>query len=291
VPNNQCLPRQGRIAADVCLSGKVLLGFAWVITLILLGYVVTLSAYGILHHTTDSNVWNETVREYPWFSASSTLSSSPPSPTVEKGPDVLSLKHPRPKVAFNPAGLTRKLSPFEDPVQPVPTFDSIPQPSYQPLERRYQGVHFATIHDPVPIVEPVFTRPREAPRPPVSVQSLYPEHLQGHLSMEARNNLYNQSRRLEGQEPPPIGDWPRIPRTKRLPPPPRPTEADALTQQPFSSISPDQRMWLSGTTNGPSPGSYGLRSPIWESQNASIRRQPPPPLNLDGISNKYGARR
>jgi hypothetical protein len=298
VPNNQCLPRRGRTAANVCLSGKVLLGFAWVITLILLAYMVMLAVYAVVHHATDPNVWSETVREYPWFSTRSTLSSSPPSPTAEKGPEVPSLRHPRPQAAFNPAGLTRELSPFEDPIQPVPTFDSIPQPSYQPPQRCYEGPRFASVQDPVPNIDPTFMRPREAPRPPAGSESLYPQSLQAYLSMEARNNLHSQSKQLEGQEPSPIGDWPRNTRskghTKRLPPPPPPrinTEANVLTQQPFSSISPDQRMRLSGTTNTPSPSSYGLGSPIWGPQSTSTRRQPPPPLNLDGISNTHGARR
>jgi hypothetical protein len=253
-----------------------------------------LAVYALMHHATDPNVWNETVREYPWFSARSTLSSSPPSPTVEKGLRAPSLKHPRPKVAFNPAGLTRKLSPFEDPIQPVPTFDSIPQPSCQPPQRCYENLY----SDSVSVIEPAFMRPREAPRPPVGVPSLYPEHLQGHLSKEARNNLYGQSRRLEGQEPSPIGNWPTNSRRngheRRLPSPPRPrinTEANAFTQQPLSSLSPDQRKGLSGTTNSPSPGSHRLGSPVWGPQSASIRRQPPPPLNLDGISNTHGTRR
>jgi hypothetical protein len=255
-----------------------------------------LAVYAIVHHTSDPNVWKENVREYPWFSTRSTLSSSPPSPVVEKGPAV-SLKHPRPKPAFNPVGLTRSLSP-EDLIQPVPTFDQIPQPSYQPSQWRFEGLEFAPTQDPVRINYPTFTRPREAPRPPVRVQSLYPEHLQAHVSIEARNNLYNHSRQVENQEPPPLGDWPRNSRgngsNKRLPPPPRPrvnTEANAMMQQLPTSVSLDQRGRLSGTTNVPSPGSYRLGSPKWGPQSASIRRQPPPPLNLDGISNTRSPRR
>lgn len=289
VPNNQCVSRQGTTAARVCVSGKVLLSFAWLVTLILLAYLVTLVTYAIMHHCTDQNVWNETVREYPWFSTRSTLSSSPPSPVAEKQPEI-PLQHPRPKLAFNTAGLRRSLSPFEDPVQPAPIFDQLPQRSYQPPERRYDGLHFAATQDPVPIIDPVFSRPREAPNPPVRVQSLYPEHLQAHLTTEARGHLYSQSRQLEGQEPSPLGDWPRGPRSnghgRRPPPPPRRTntEAGVLTQQSPSFISPDQRMGLSGTTNAPLP-SHRLGSPTWGPQSASIRRQPPPPLNLDGISN------
>lgn len=294
VPSNLCLPRRGKVAANVCVSGKVLLGFAWVITLILLAYMVTLAIYAVIHHTTDPNVWHETVREYPWFSTRSTLSSTPPSPVVEKAPGVPILKHPRPKAAFNPTGLTRSLSPLEDSIQPVPTFDRIPQPSYQPPQRRFEGHHFAATQDPVSIIDPTFTRPREAPRPPVKVQSLYPEHLQAHLPMEARNNLYNRSRQLEDQEPPLIGNWPKNSQSnrysRRLPPLPRShinTEANALTQ-PLSSIPSDQRVGLFGTAIVPSPG---LGSPVLGPQSASTRRQPPPPLNLDGISNTYNARR
>lgn len=287
VPNNQCLPHQSRIAATVCLSGKVLLGFAWVITLTLLAYLITLAVYAIVHHTTDPNVWRETVREYPWFSTRSTLSSSPPSPVMEKTPDVPILKHPRPRAAFNPAALTRSLSPLENSIQPVPTFDRIPEPSYQPPQR----AHFAATQDTVSFVDPSFTRPREAPRPPVRAESLYPQHMQAHLSTEARSNLYNQSRQLDGQEPSPIGNWPANSRSnrqsRRLPPLPRPrinTEVNAVKQQPLSSIPPDQRTRLSGMTKASSPA-YSLGSPVWGPQSASARRQPPPPLNLDGISN------
>jgi hypothetical protein len=291
VPNNQCIPHQDKIAATVCLSGKVLLGFAWIITLMMFAYLITLSVCAFMHHSTDPNVWNETVRGYPWFSArSTTLPSTPPSPTVEKGPEALSLKHPRPKAAFNPAALIRSLSPFEDPIQPVPTFDRIPQPSYQPPRRRHEGLHIVTTQDSVPIADPAFTRPRDAPRPPVKVHSLYPEHMQAHLSMEARNHLHNHSKQLEGQEPSPLRDWPKASRNndRRQPPPPRPhinTEANVSTQQPISSISPNQRTMLSGTTNTLSPTSYRLGSPILGPQSSSTRKQPPPPLNLDGISN------
>ena len=261
--------------------------------------MATLAVYAIVHHTPDSNVWGETVRVYPWFTSRSTLSSSPPSPTTEKGPEV-PLQHPRPKPAFDPAGLTRPLSPLEYSLQPLPTFDQIPQPSYQHPQRRYEGLHFAATQDPDPVGTDAFVQPREAPRPPVRAQSLYPEHLQFHLSTETRNNLYNHSRQSEGQEPSPIGDWPRGSRSnrynKRLPPPPRPrinTEANALRQQPLSSVSSDQRMGLSGLTYVPSPASHGLGSPKLGPQSAagSVRRLPPPPLNLDGISNKYGTRR
>jgi len=259
-----------------------------------------LAVYAIMHHVTDTNVWNDTVRGYPWFAARSTLSSSPPSPTVEKGPGVPSIKHPHPQPAFNPAEIARERSPFDDPVQPVPTFDSIPQPSYQPAKRSYEGLHFATMHDPLPLIEPAFTRPREAPRPPVRVQSLYPEHMHAQLSLDARKNLYNQSRHLEGQEPSPIGDWPRTSRNTTnghdgRPHPPRIiTEAGASTQQPLSSVSPDQRLGSSRTTRVVSPVSpYKLGSPVRGPQSGNTtRKQAPPPLNLDGISNtSYHARR
>ena len=260
--------------------------------------MITLAVYTIMHYATDPNVWNETVREYPWFSTRSTLSSSPPSPTVEKGPEVPALRHPRPYTAFNPLDLPRETSPFDDPIQPVPTFDSIPQPSYQPAHRSYDGLHFASMHDPPPIISPAFTRTREAPKPPVRVHSLYPEHMQAQLSVDARNNLYGRSMHLEGQEPSPIGDWPRSSRSnsttikysRRQPPLPplrANTEPSTLTQQPPTSISLDQRLMLSGTTKAPSPvptlrlGSP-VRGPQWTSAS---RRHPPPPLNLDGISN------
>jgi hypothetical protein len=291
VPSNHCRFHRGKVGAKACLSGQILLAFAWIITLILLGYMVMLAVYAIVHQVSDSNVWNETVREYPWFASRSTLSSSPPSPSVEKGRGLPTLEHPRPQAVFNPLELVRETSPFDDPILPVPTFDSIPQPSYQPTHRSYDGLHFATMQDPIPIVEPAFTRTREAPKPPVRVHSLYPEHMQAQLSVDARNNLYSQSIQLEGQDPFPIGDWPRLPRrpSRRRPPPPPfrqiSTEASALTQQPLPPIPSDQQ-GLSGTTNAPLPPPYKLGSPVRGPQwSNSIRKQPPPPLNLDGISN------
>jgi len=259
-----------------------------------------------MHQATDPNVWNDAVREYPWFSTRSTLSSSPPSPTVEKGPEVPALRHPRPYTAFNPLELPRETSPFDDPIQPVPTFDSIPQPSYQPTHGSYDGLHFASMHDPPPIISPEFTRTREAPKPPVSVHSLYPEHMQAQLPMDVRNNLYGQSMHLEGQEPSPIGDWPRSSRnnsttikySRRQPPPPPPfrayTEPSALTQEPPASVPRNQRSRSSGTTKASSPvPTHRLGSPIRGPQwTSSSRRHPPPPLNLDGISNtSYQTRR
>jgi len=154
------------------------------------------------------------------------------------------------------------------------------------------------MQDPPPIIDPAYTRPREAPKPPVRVQSLYPEHMQAQLSTEALNNLDRQLKQ-QGQEPSPIGDWPRNSRTngttngygRRQPPPSFPrinTEASASTQQPLSSTSPDRRFRFSGTTSASSPV-YKLGSPT---RGPQIRRQPPPPLNLDGISNaSHPARR
>ena len=254
----------------------------------MLAYLVTLTVYTIIHHVTDPNVWNETVREYPWFASRSTLSSSPPSPTTEKGPGAPSLKHPRPKAAFNPSVPARQPSPFDDPAQPVPTFDRVPQPSYQPGPTSYEGLHSAASHDPVPIMDPALTRPRQAPKPPVSVRSLYPEHMQAQLPMDARDNLYRQSKLLEGCEPSPIGNWPRNSRNRstgrRQPPPPFPRlngGTNPLTQLPLSSGS------LPGTAGVPSPApSHRLGSPTrGPHRSGSIRKQPPPPLNLDGISN------
>jgi len=260
-----------------------------------------LAVYAIIHNTTDPKVWNETVRDYPWFASRSTLSSSPSSPTVEKGRGAPSLKHPRPKTAFDPSGLTMELSPFDDPTQPAPTSDRIPQPEQTP----YECLHFAAMQDPPPVIDPAFIRPREAPRPPIKVQSLYPEHMQAQLSIEARNNLYGQSKQLESQEPSPIGDWPRNTRnnvtateySRRQLPSPSPqtnTDASASTRQPPSSSSSDQRSRLSGTTNVSSPVSpYKLGSPVrGPKRSSSTRKRPPPPLNLEGISNtSHHARR
>jgi len=305
VPNNHCARRRGRIATNTCLSGQVLLGFAWAITLTLLAYMVTLAIYTIVHYATDSNVLNETVRGYPWFAGQSTLSSSPPSPVLEKGMGAPSLKHPHPKTAFDPSSITRERSPFDDPIQPVPTFDNAPEESYQPAQRTYEGLQFATVEDSPRVIEPAFTRPREAPKPPVRVQSLYPEHMQAQLSTEARNNLTRQMGQLEGYEPSPIRDWPKSSRNngttngygRRQPPAPLPhinTEASASIQKPLPSISPNQRSRLSGTANISSPASpYKLGSPVRGHQRTgSARKLPPPPLNLDGISNiSYHARR
>ena len=251
----------------------------------MVGYLAALTTYTSLHHAKDPNVWNETVREYPWFAGRSTLASSPPSPTVDKGPGLPSLKHPRPRATFDPSGLIREPSPFDDPIQLEP------QPSYQPPQRTYEGLHLAAMQDPPPIIDPAYTRPREAPKPPVRVQSLYPEHMQAQLSIEARNNLDRQLKQ-QGQEPSPIGDWPRKSRNdgttnghgRQKTPPTFPrinTEASTSTQQPLSSISPDRRFRPSGTADASSPV-YKLGSPI---RGPQIRRQPPPPLNLDGISN------
>ena len=256
-----------------------------------------LAIYTVAHQASDpsGNIWNETVREYPWFADRSTLSSAPPSPTVERPPRLLSLKlslkHPRPRAAFNPSDLAREKSPFDDPVDPilpVSTFDRVPEPSYQPAQRSYEGLHFATMRDPPPIIDTSFTRPRGAPQPPVRAQSLYPVHMQAQLPIDARDNMYRQSSLLEGMEPSPIGDWPRKSRNngygRRQPQ--ANTKASASTQQPLSSTSSDQRLGLSGTTNASSPLSQKLGSPVrGPRRNNSIRKLPPPPLNLDGISN------
>jgi len=234
-----------------------------------------------VHHVTDPSVWNETVREYPWFAGRSTLASSPPSPTVEKGRGAPPLEHPRPRTAFDPSGFNRGSSQTDDTVQPVPTFDRIPEPSHRPAERSYEGLHVATMQDPPPIIDPTFTRPREAPKPPPKVLSLYPEHMQAQLSMETRNNLYSQSSQLEGQEPSPIGDWPNTSRKTGT------THGHGRGRSPSS-------LPRTNTTDVPSPVSpYKLGSPTRGPRGGdSVRKQPPPPLNLNGISNtSHHARR
>jgi len=165
------------------------------------------------------------------------------------------------------------------------------------------SLHFPLRVYPPPIISPSFIRTREAPKPPVRVNSLYPEHMQAQLSIDARNNLYGRSMQLEGQEPSPIGDWPSRNNSttnkysKRQPPPPPPsrranTGPSAFTQQ--SPSTSDHPFSSSGTTRVSSPVStYRLGSPVRGPQwTSSSRRHAPPPLNLDGISNtSHHARR
>jgi hypothetical protein len=142
-----------------------------------------------------------------------------------------------------------------------PPLTGFPNRPTSPPQRSYEGLHFATMHDPPPIVDPTFTRPREAPRPPVRVQSLYPEHMQVQLSTEARNNLYRQSNNWRAKNRPPLEIGPKIlgrpnghGRRLPLPPPPGSTPRPTRRRNSRSLPSPPTNdSKLSGTTRAPSP--------------------------------------
>jgi len=198
---------------DVCTSSLVMLSFAWLITVLLLVYLLALTLSAILHQEDGVAVWHSSVRFFPWYATRASLNSAPASPTRQwKKPLQLSAQ-PRPPVR---QAVLEQPSVVERAARPAPR----PEPSYEPSR-------------PAP----------PAPRPQVPLASaepasLYPAALKSSLPTVQRPQTSDAA-------PPPLGDWPR----RR--PDQSPASADSVSPQSTSTTRPRHpRNGSSGSLSG-----------------------------------------
>ncbi|EKM55490.1 uncharacterized protein PHACADRAFT_256144 [Phanerochaete carnosa HHB-10118-sp] len=189
---------------DVCTSSLVMLSFAWLITVMLLVYLLALTLSAILHQDAGVSVWQSSVRFFPWYATHASLNSAPASPTRQwKKPLQLSAE-PRPPVrqaVIEKSPVTGRAA-----ARPAPR----PEPSYEPSR-------------PAPPVPQ-----SQAPLASAEPASLYPAVLKSSLPTVQRSQTSDTA-------PPPLGDWPRR-RTEQSP-----ASADSVAPQSTSITSSTPR--------------------------------------------------
>jgi len=262
VPTAMCDRRTALIINTACSSTRALLAFSWIVTVILLLYLVFLLCTAIVRQQRDPQIWHASVREFCRSPSSrQSLGSAPTSPS-----------------------LPRFQKEIPDVVAPQPRR---PPPTAIYAHRSGQGPEYDIGHHqrpsspaaarPVSLI-PVAAPPRHlltraaATQPIVPVPSLYPQHLQSSVPRPP------QPLQPSPASPPPLGNWPR---------------ADAVEQPVRSARKPPQATSShpANSTTRPDPPSETVSSTLVSSRSRpsgsrtgsrEIRR--PPPLNLSKIS-------
>lgn len=169
--NMSCSAAAGNMA--VCTSALVLLAFTWLITILLLIYLLGLTLSAVLHQEEGVSVWQSSVRFFPWYKTRTSLNSAPASPTRQwKKP--LQLASSRPQA-------TRQAT--------------LAQPEKFVAKNR------------VPRQEPTYEPSRPAPRAPEPMVQLSPEPAS--LYPATLKSSLPRVVPPASSTPPPLGDWPR----------------------------------------------------------------------------------
>lgn len=268
VPNELCLPDSEAIAMYACTSTRVLLAFSWLITVLLLIYLVALAVAAVSHHEDDSSVWTASVRFYPWYQIRSSLGSAPPSPTRDwQRP--LALAAPQPKRVVQQANLRLSVDveAARDTTRNAPSMFVMSQSGANIVPVSVRQTALASSEETA--------RQASFPSPPQAepVPSLYPEHMRSQLPKTARIPPPPP-----GPTPPPLGDWPRTAGRHRGLPKYEPPTSERTTAVSPPALPPRRAQPTPVTTTTSRP------LPRRRDSEDSPSRQRPPPLNLDGIS-------
>lgn len=78
-------------------------------------YVLALALFAVMNQEAGQNVWQSTVRTFPWFATRESLASTPPSPVRQFQQKPLRLAAPRPQRPIRHATLDRDLEVGEKP--------------------------------------------------------------------------------------------------------------------------------------------------------------------------------
>jgi len=268
-PSAMCSNRVALINNDGCSSTRVLLAFSWMITIILLGYLIFLVCAAVVRQQQDSQIWHASVREFCRSHSRHSLGSAPNSPSLprfqqEKGlPSVVAPqpRHPPPTKIYahrnsgqGPEYDTGHYRPSSPPaVRPVPPIPAAAPPKHL-LTRA------SIMRSSVP-----------------ASSSLYPAHL--HSSMARPQVL-----RPTPPSPPPLGNWPRanaveqpIRSTRRPPQAALAHSATSMTTPHPTSGTMPPSLLVPSTASRSRPSGPRTKSHLLE-----IRR--PPPLDLTRIS-------
>lgn len=259
------------IQESPCPSSQVLQAFAWISTILLLGYLTLLFILTMVIQREDSSIWHHSVRKFPLMKgqALKSVPASPSLPTFHRQ----SIAAPRPRriAAIRQAILSyRSGLSLEYEVEPYRTPDLAPT-----------GV--AQMSQAWPILPSAYVPPL-----PVHVQAQQQSsfaspfyHTSVQTAIEPQPQFpppvqTSQPRRLP-PSPPPLGDWPRLDATSR----PRNVKRKTLTEPlPRAEVEPAPRpQSRSGAVPRPQP-----RLPVHYPQPprsqalSQSRRQPLPPI-------------
>ncbi|THH26941.1 hypothetical protein EUX98_g7244 [Antrodiella citrinella] len=199
--DTMCSKNAVAIQRDSCTSTRAVQAFSWLITIMLLVYLVILFISALLHYDDDKAVWSSGVRHYPWFNASrAPLGSTPPSPneSVTKWHrKSLMLTKPQPKRPSRSADfayLEAGSAPSMQQTTRIAVTALAPEPSLYPATvaanmlparapptrvppplafpsrqaRRPQGSQLLSIPSPIPEVSPGYIESQRTPQTPGS---------------------------------------------------------------------------------------------------------------------------
>jgi len=248
-----------------CTSTRVLMAFTWICTGTLLIYLAVLTSCAVFHQSFDTQVWHATARDFVWFATRSSLGSVPASPVKDKQelPTIAAPqpRRPMPQISEEPWD-PEELYSREAAVSPVQR----PPQIYESTSTRQAYVP-ATAPPPVPTEPPRANKLRK----PAAIPSLYPEHMNSTIPLNARSSLLRQSIQAN-PTPSPLGGWPKKSvldqRTRRKPPQP----ALLTTSPPVVESSP------------PAVRETPARHPVGPRHGSQSQRHRPAPLNFDRIS-------
>jgi len=241
------------VAPGGCSSARVLMAFTWISTVALFAYFTMLVVLSVLHHKTDSRIWQYNIHNFPSLDPAP-LPSAPATPILPrfrgKPPVVVSPKPRRPDVV--PAALY----------------------SYRSgLGSQYEIEHYrppsASAERPVPPIpvaapyQPLRTTTQAGTLPSVT---LYPQHMQS-VSQQSPQTL------PQSHSPPaplPLGSWPNASAPARTKP-----------KQPMRivTLAPTDTPVVHESSSPPRTRPSGPRT-----RSNSSGHNRPPPLDLSKIS-------
>jgi NADH:ubiquinone oxidoreductase subunit 6 (subunit J) len=257
-PGIMCTARMMEFNTGSCNSTRVLLVFDWICTLLLLGYLILLTASAHMNQKENPRVWQCSVQEVfsvdtPIYRAG-LVSPTLPSFVKKMAPSIVAPqpRHP-PTQAINAhiSGLSPDYAiehfrfPTERPIPPVP---AAPPPQHQVQNTREAT---ATLFYPQQVQQTIRSQPLTTP---VTVPT-------------------TKQTRAPADSPPPLGNWPR---------------ADVISQPARSKREAPRRFILTPTValhTSPNPKIPPKSAPLTRPTGPRSGRGPrPPPLDLSGIS-------
>jgi hypothetical protein len=260
-PGVMCTVKMMEIDTGSCVSTRVLLVFDWICTLLLLGYLILLTASAHMNQKENPQVWHCSVRQV--FSVDTRIYRaglvSPTLPSfVKKPPPSIVAPQPRhpPSQAINTGlspdyGIEYFRPQTERPIPPVP---AAPPPQHQVQNTREAT---ATLFYPQHVQQTIRSQPLTAPV----------------------NALATRQTRAPANSPPPLGNWPR---------------ADVISQPARSKREAPRRFILTPavapqTSSNPRTPPKSATLPQSSSRptgprSGRLNGPRPPPLDLSGIS-------
>ncbi|KAJ3735418.1 hypothetical protein DFJ43DRAFT_1057388 [Lentinula guzmanii] len=298
MPSQMC-KNTVELPSDACTSTKVIQGFTWLITILLLVYFLTIFITVFIRSGSDSRLWWYSIYDISTYdrSNSSTRLQSPPSSPM---PRMSSLKRLIKPPSILPIAAPRPQRPTINTVANI-----MPYAYRSGLSPDYQIEHFQFPIRPPPQTQRESGTQRLPTIAGAGPKNLYPEYLRSSLPPNSSNqrvtsasNTYRTSA-VPGngfpphpqESPPPLGNWPRPDimtqasrRSHRITPKAQagvPTRVASITLDPESEAIPGVSSPVSDSRSKPTgPRTRAGSNSMGDSMSAGR----PPPLDLTGIS-------